>query len=721
MRFQVLSILAVGLTLFPVSEAQAQLRLASATPNSATLSWSAPGNDGNQGTASAYDIRYSTSNITEGNWGSATTVSGEPTPQPAGSSESFAVGGLEPGTPYYFAIKTADSVPNWSALSNVATVTTALAAPTPMGHILDSANLSAVVTCNQVSVVISVYYQFALSASPSFASAVIQTGALSGSEVQSTYTGLSEAATYYWRCRVIASDLSDTSAWSSSSNFSFTESSGLPTPSTVGANVDSANGSAELISSQVSTPLVIYYQFALDTDNAFPAPAYGTGTINGAIVTTTYFDLANQTTYYWRCRVITQAETDTSDWSLTRSFAFNRAPSVPTTQSPPAGSVVPTLRPTLIVGNGDDPDNDELTYDFELYNQAADILLASVNGAVEGPSATQWTLPIDLTNLTGYAWRSRCYDGELYSTWTALVGFSIDLDAGGNLPPTLPGHASPANASTIISSPIILTIDNAIDPEDDALTYDFRIYGDAQLTQLIEAHIDIAETPSQTSVTLAFTPAHERTYWWQVRVSDGENTTAYTTATWFEYVDLAAGGEETVAGAGGPYGGQVMLTDRPVLTAVNAAVAGPNVYYFEVASDSEFVYPVVSSPGIEEEGNGFTRWQVDDELESGEDYYWRVRANDYAYSPVAKFHVGVDVYAAPNPVHLGDQVTFHLPDKPFDLLIQTVSGETVTVREGVSDIWVWNLNNAAGNQVAVGVYLWYLTGTDARGKIIVKP
>lgn len=87
---------------------------------SITLSWTAPGDDGNEGTASWYDVRYSTSVITEANWNSATKVEDVPRPKAAGSSESFTVAGLQPNTLYYFAIKTADEVPNWSKLSNIA-------------------------------------------------------------------------------------------------------------------------------------------------------------------------------------------------------------------------------------------------------------------------------------------------------------------------------------------------------------------------------------------------------------------------------------------------------------------------------------------------------------------------------------------------------------------------------------------------------------------------
>jgi phosphodiesterase/alkaline phosphatase D-like protein len=107
----------------PVS--YASLTTGEPTANSITLNWTAPGDDGNTGTASQYDIRYSTANINDANWGSATQVSNEPIPHAAGVAESLIVIGLQPSTAYYFAIKTGDEIPNWSGLSNVATETTA--------------------------------------------------------------------------------------------------------------------------------------------------------------------------------------------------------------------------------------------------------------------------------------------------------------------------------------------------------------------------------------------------------------------------------------------------------------------------------------------------------------------------------------------------------------------------------------------------------------------
>ena len=92
---------------------------AGSEPGTVNLSWSAPGDDGGVGTASAYIVRYANSIInSETAWGSAMDVSGEPTPSESGSAENMIVSGLNPGATYYFALRSQDEVPNLSGISN---------------------------------------------------------------------------------------------------------------------------------------------------------------------------------------------------------------------------------------------------------------------------------------------------------------------------------------------------------------------------------------------------------------------------------------------------------------------------------------------------------------------------------------------------------------------------------------------------------------------------
>lgn len=88
------------------------------------LQWTAPGGDGNSGSATQYDVRYSTVPIDDNNFAVATQASGAPTPSLAGTTESMSVTGLTGGVTYYFAIKSKDEAGNISPLSNVVSATT---------------------------------------------------------------------------------------------------------------------------------------------------------------------------------------------------------------------------------------------------------------------------------------------------------------------------------------------------------------------------------------------------------------------------------------------------------------------------------------------------------------------------------------------------------------------------------------------------------------------
>lgn len=83
------------------------------------VGWISPGDDLNVGTAHEYDLRYSTSWISNTNWSYATSVDCEPRPLPAGISQRCYVSGLAAGVKYYVGIKTADEVYNWSPLSKI--------------------------------------------------------------------------------------------------------------------------------------------------------------------------------------------------------------------------------------------------------------------------------------------------------------------------------------------------------------------------------------------------------------------------------------------------------------------------------------------------------------------------------------------------------------------------------------------------------------------------
>ena len=107
--------------------AVADLAVSLAGAWSVRLAWTASGDDGLSGTARAYDVRYSTSPITEENWAFASSAVVEPRARVSGQAEAFRVQRLPYDTAYYFALKVRDGVGNESALSNVAAASTSVA------------------------------------------------------------------------------------------------------------------------------------------------------------------------------------------------------------------------------------------------------------------------------------------------------------------------------------------------------------------------------------------------------------------------------------------------------------------------------------------------------------------------------------------------------------------------------------------------------------------
>lgn len=83
-----------------------------------TVLWTAPGDDGNIGTAKAYELRYLNTRINDKNWDQATVVANVPVPSPAGTPQSFTITNLDPGRKLYLAIRAVDDAGNWSLISN---------------------------------------------------------------------------------------------------------------------------------------------------------------------------------------------------------------------------------------------------------------------------------------------------------------------------------------------------------------------------------------------------------------------------------------------------------------------------------------------------------------------------------------------------------------------------------------------------------------------------
>ncbi len=133
------------------------------------LEWTAGGDDGDVGQATAYQMKYrttppsATDSLTVlGWWNGATAVGNLPAPKTSGSADSTRVTGLTPGTTYYFVIRSLDDGGNTSPFSNVATAaTTACDAPTaspdPFSAVADTGLVDLAWSANDPAAPVNVY------------------------------------------------------------------------------------------------------------------------------------------------------------------------------------------------------------------------------------------------------------------------------------------------------------------------------------------------------------------------------------------------------------------------------------------------------------------------------------------------------------------------------------------------------------------------------------
>ena len=112
-----------------------------------SLQWTAPGDDGSDGRATGYDVRWALSPITgEAAFTAATEASPVPVPAAAGTAQSFELSGLPDETEVHVALRAVDDAGNAGAVSNNAGARTLDVAPTRTLDLRQEAADSASVT-----------------------------------------------------------------------------------------------------------------------------------------------------------------------------------------------------------------------------------------------------------------------------------------------------------------------------------------------------------------------------------------------------------------------------------------------------------------------------------------------------------------------------------------------------------------------------------------------
>lgn len=222
----------------------------------------------------------------------------------------------------------------------------------------------------------------------------------------------------------------------------------------------------------------------------------------------------------------------------------------------------------------------------------------------------------ELLDGTRYYARVRVSDGSLWSAWA-------ESNIRMNSAPGAPVPVSPIALQGVNSLYPQLTIDNAEDAENDALTYDFEVYSDAGLTDLVASVTGRPQSYPQTSWNVNVALSDDHMYFWRVRAFDSYESGLWcdTATFWVNSPDVPPSAVDLVS----PEDNAHLSYLQPTFTWTAATDADPYdqvQYTLWYSTDSTFA-SAHTVTGIDT-----TTYFVPTQLPYSTTYFWKVRAND---------------------------------------------------------------------------------------------
>lgn len=472
------------------------------------------------------------------------------------------------------------------------------------------------------------------------------------------------------------------------------------------------------------------YQVQVDNNASFVSPEFADLTTGLAASVS---GLAEGTTYYWRVRAGNTC--GLGGWSLVWSFTTAGEGGGETDTIPPAAiddlGAVPGIGEGEIdliwTATGDDASAGTLaSYEvmWSLKEITADNWAPQAIMHSPSPPGYQESFTIEglLEGQTYYA-AVQGYDDA--GNASGLSNVAISFAHGIRPPPWLFTMVDEFGQTAELTCSTVVSYQN-ID------TYRFALVDSASGDSSFLSTTDVSN--STASVTFGELDENALYFWVCQAISSGVDSSMWSATKKFHLSNVCP--DPPLVDFPADYDTVLGSSESFTVTVFNGTdddSTGSLTYDFQLYGDG--TSPLASASDVPQ-GDSTTEWTLPINLERNKTYAWRARTFDgvdYSFwmgwshftlaGATASLAEGLQIIAFPNPVHFeqGQYVTFRLPDHPVDLLIQTVAGETVILRTGVSGDWRWNGQNESGNIVAVGIYSWFVRGTDQNGKIVVKP
>jgi hypothetical protein len=374
----------------------------------------------------------------------------------------------------------------------------------------------------------------------------------------------------------------------------------------------------------------LVYEFEVYEDPALTILAGATAGVTEGMTTTNWevpVELADHGWYYWRARATDGLAI--GPWMLPGSFRINLANDPPGTvsiSSPADGSQVAETAPTLEVTETADPDGDPLVYFIEVFEDSERTITVDISPPLpeEGDGDIAWTVSVNLGENQWYYWSAWAEDDEGLQGPEAFADFQVNAT---NLPPFPPILLSPSAGDEIQQLDPPLIVNNTLDPDQDAVSYQFQI--DSQNNFSSPDLQDSGYLPEIRPYTAWYpaTLADNTMYYWQARATDGSAASSWSEMGSFMvnmYNDAP-----TAPTPQEPGDGVVVSQSNPCLVAIGATDTDGDslTYCFEVCEDAAMSVPVEAFDGVVPDGN-VAEWVINTGLEDGRTYYWRAWAVD---------------------------------------------------------------------------------------------
>ena len=380
----------------------------------------------------------------------------------------------------------------------------------------------------------------------------------------------------------------------------------------------------------------IVYQFELYSDKYFTDLVAGADNVVQGNDTTSFqvpSALNDNTCYYWRVRA--KDTTTKSIWAYGKFFVntANDAPGrvhVMRAMANRAGArdssslEIDTLRPLFEITNSFDPDNDVLTYSFEVYDdEAMTNLVASASDIAEGSNGrTSWQIDVDLTDGTRYYWRTTAIDEHGLSNTTTHTPFLVNTS---NHAPELTTISRPLPGSKVIHFETDLVAENGTDSDGDTLTYYFEM----DTVNTFNTQDKIVSGPiAQGSTATSFHVSNlkeDTWYHWRVRAKDNTAFSSWVYGSFFVNSVNATPLKPVIKNPGTGTWSEVLKPEISVFPARDPdgyAATGRITYYFELYSDPACKHLV------QDWETTFPRFIPVNSLEDNTIYFYRVMAMD---------------------------------------------------------------------------------------------